>query len=244
MRARLTASIRALLASALLALSIAMLAGCGGSSSTSAADNGVASKSANDIVSASKAAAANASSVHVSGSLVTDGAHVTLDMSLASGKGATGSLSENGLSFKLIMVGDTAYINASPAFYRQLSGEAAAKLLAGKWLKAPANTGEFGQLGQLADMGKLLDTVLSGHGKLTKGATTTIGGQSAIAVTDSTQGGTLYVATTGQPYPLQISKAGSEGGKITFDRWNQPVSIKAPAKSVVDLAKLKALPEH
>jgi hypothetical protein len=236
MRTRLTASIRALPALALLALGLPALTGCGGSSS----GNGVASKSANEIVSASKAAADEASSVHVSGSLVTSGAHVTLDLSLASGKGATGSLSENGKSFKLIMVGNTAYINASPAFYRQLGGAAAAQLLAGKWLKAPANTGEFAQLGQLASMSRLIDAVLSGHGKLAKGATTTIGGQSAIAVTDSSKGGSLYVATTGQPYPLQISKTGSEGGKITFDRWNQPVSIKAPAKSI-DVTELQAL---
>jgi hypothetical protein len=231
-------SIRPLLALALLALGLAMLTGCGGSSS----GNGVASKSANEILSASKAAADEASSVHVSGSLVTSGAHVTLDLSLASGKGATGSLSENGMSFKLILVGDTAYINASPAFYRQLGGKAAAQLLAGKWMKAPANTGEFAQLGQLGSMSKLIDAVLTTHGALTKGGTATINGQSAIAVTDATKGGTLYVATTGQPYPLQISKTGSEGGKITFDRWNQPVTIKAPANSI-DVTELKALSE-
>jgi hypothetical protein len=238
MPARLTASIRALWALTLLALGLAMLTGCGSSSS----GNGVASKSANEIVSASKAAADEASSVHVSGSLVTSGAHVTLDLSLASGKGAAGSLSENGMSFKLIMVGDTAYINASPAFYRQLGGAAAVQLLAGKWMKAPANTGEFAQLGQLASMSKLIDAVLTTHGTLTKGGTATINGQSAIAVTDVTKGGTLYVATTGQPYPLQISKTGSEGGKITFDRWNQPVTIKAPANSI-DVTELKALSE-
>jgi hypothetical protein len=240
MRTRPTASIRVLLALALLVLGLPALAGCGGSGSSSG--NGVASKSADEIVSASKAAADKASSVHVAGSLVTSGAHVTLDLSLAAGKGATGSLSENGMSFKLIMVGNTAYITASPAFYRQLGGAAAAQLLAGKWLKAPANTGEFAQLGQLASMSKLIDAVLSVHGKLAKGSTTRIGGQSAIAVTDASKGGTLYVATTGEPYPLQISKTGSEGGKITFDRWNQPVSIKAPANSI-DVTELKALSE-
>lgn len=240
MRARLTAAIRGLSALALLALGLPALAGCGGSGSSSG--NGVASKSANAIVNASKTAADKASSVHVSGSLVTGGAHVKLDLSLASGKGATGSLSENGMSFKLVMVGNTAYISGSAAFYRQLGGAAAAQLLAGKWLKAPANTGEFAQLGQLASMSKLIDAVLSSHGKLTKGATTTIGGQSAIAVTDASKSGTLYVATTGEPYPLQISKTGSEGGKITFDRWNQPISIKAPANSI-DVTELKALSE-
>jgi hypothetical protein len=70
-----------------------------------------------------------------------------------------------------------------------------------------------------------------------------VNAQQAIAVTDSSKNGTLYVATTGKPYPIEISKGGSESGKITFDRWNQPVAITAPANSV-DLAELKAAGRH
>ena len=224
---------------ATLLLALPALAGCGGSSS----GNGVASKSAEEIVSASKTAADSASSVHVSGSIVTGGTPVTLDLTLAAGKGATGELSESGLSFKLIMMGNTVYISGSPAFYRHLGGTAAAQLLAGKWLKASATSGEFASFGSLANMRNLIDSTLASHGTLSKGSTTTVGGQSAIAVTDSTKGGTLYVATNGQPYPLEIRKTGSESGKITFDRWNQPVTITPPANSV-DLSELKAATGH
>jgi hypothetical protein len=219
-------------------LGLAALAGCGGSSG-----NNIASKSADQIVNESRAAADAASSVHVSGSLNTGGSLVKLDLSLVAGKGATGQLSQNAASFKLILVDNTAYISGSPAFYRSLGGSAAAQLFNGKWLKASAITGDFASFGQLANMRKLIDTTLTGHGILAKGATTTVNGQQAIAITDTTKHGVLYVATTGKPYPIQISKDGSEAGAITFDRWNQPVTISPPASSV-DLSELIAAGKH
>jgi hypothetical protein len=223
----------------LLALTLPAFVGCGSSSS----GNGIESKSAEEIVSEARKAADGASSVHVSGSVQSGGSPVTLDLSLASEKGATGQISQNGSTFKVIIDGGAAYVSGSDAFYRRLGGSAAAQLLAGKWLKVPTNTSEFASFGSLTNMRKLLDTVLVGHGTLKKGSTTTIGGQTAIAVEDTTRGGTLHVATTGKPYPLQITKSGSEAGTIAFDKWDEPVTISPPASSV-NLSELKSLIGH
>ena len=223
----------------LLLLALGLLAGCGGSSSSS----NIASKSATEILTESKAAADSASSVHVSGSIKSGAAPVTIDLALAAGKGARGEISENGASFKLILVGGTAYISGSKAFYRSLGGAAAAQLLDGKWLKASATSGEFASFNSLGNMRQLIDTTLAAHGTLTKGATSTVNGQQAIAVTDTNKTGTLYVATSGKPYPVAITKGGSENGKIAFSNWNQPVTISAPANAV-DLSELKALAGH
>jgi hypothetical protein len=57
-----------------------------------------------------------------------------------------------------------------------------------------------------------------------------------IAVVDTTQGGTLYVATTGAAYPIAIEQAGK--GTIGFDHWNETVELKAPA-GAVDISTLK-----
>ncbi|HEX5309611.1 MAG TPA: hypothetical protein VFW38_11090 [Solirubrobacteraceae bacterium] len=224
------------LALSLLALSLPVLASCGSSSS----GNGVASKSAEEIVAEAKKAADEASSVHVSGSVNSGGSPVTLDLNLASEKGASGQISQNGSTFKVIIDGANAYISGSDAFYRKLGGAAAAQLLAGKWLKISTSTPEFASFGSLTNMRKLLDTVLVGHGSLEKGSTTTVAGQQAIAVKDTTRGGSLYVAANGKPYPLQITKGGSEAGTISFDKWDEPVSISAPASSV-NLSELKSL---
>jgi hypothetical protein len=60
-----------------------------------------------------------------------------------------------------------------------------------------------------------------------------------ITITNASHGGTLYVATTGKPYPIQITKSGTSGGKILFDRWNAPVTLVAPKHSI-DLSQLQA----
>jgi len=40
------------------------------------------------------------------------------------------------------------------------------------------------------------------------------------------------VATTGSPYPVELSKDGSGGGKIVFDKWNKSVTLTAPANAI------------
>ena len=223
---------------ALLAVLLAaVLAACGGGSSSSG--NGVADKSPSEILAATKAAADEAKSVHVSGSLVSGGTPITLDMNLLAGKGGRGKLSQDGLAFELIDVGGTVYIKGSAAFYKHIGGSAAAQLLQGKWLKADANSSDFASLGQLTDLRELIDQSLADPGNLTKGATTTVNGVKAVGLTDKKLGGTLYVAASGKPYPVEITKGGAGNGTISFDRWNQPLTLSAPANAI-DIAALQA----
>jgi len=212
----------------------AALGGCGGSSS----GNGIAAKTPAEIVAATKAAADSATSAHVAGSIVSGGSPITLDLDVAS-NGGRGQLALNGLGFELIQTGGTVYIKGSSAFYRHIGGAAAAQLLQGKWLKAPATTPEFASISSLTDLHRLVDATLASHGTLVKTATTTVAGKRVVGVTDQSQGGTLYVATTGKPYPVQIAKGGAGGGTLTFDRWNQTVSITPPANAI-DLAQLRS----
>jgi hypothetical protein len=218
------------LASLVLAtvLAAAAFAGCGGSSS----GNGVASKSADQIVAAAKAAAVGAATVHIAGSIVSEGKPLKIDMQLVKDKGGRGRITLEGVSIDLVRVGGSVYINGSQAFYRRVAGAAAAQLLQGKWLKAPENSGNFASLASLTDLAKLMNTTLSSHGTLSRGGTKTIAGQKTVAVNDVSQGGTVYVATTGSPYPVELSKDGSGGGKIVFDKWNKSVTLTAPANAI------------
>jgi hypothetical protein len=235
LRARLSLPAATALAVVAVLLGAVLLGGCGGSSSS----NGIASETPTEILSAATAAADSASSVHVSGSIVSAGSPITLDLELVRGKGGRGQISESGLSFNLILLDGTAYISGSPAFYSHFGGPAAAQLLEGKWLKAPASSGTFSSLGSLTDLNQLLNTALSDHGALAKGSTTTIDGQQVLSVTDTSHDGTLYVATTGKPYPIEISKSGATGGKISFSNWNAPVTLAAP-KDAIDLSALES----
>jgi hypothetical protein len=222
------------LALALLALG-SILAGCGGSSSSG---NGVESKSAAQILEAAKVAASKAASVHIAGTISSGGKPISLNMELLAGKGGKGTISQEGFTIRLIQTGGAVYINGSAAFYTHVGGAAAAQLLQGKWLKAPANSGELASLAELTNLSKLIETALSGHGTLAKGHTATIEGQKAIGLVDTTKGGTLYVASTGTAYPLEIVKSGKESGKVVLDHWNKPVTLSVPA-GAIDISKLQ-----
>jgi len=103
-------------------------------------------------------------------------------------------------------------------------------------VRGPA-TGQLASVAALADLQNLFNELLSNHGALAKGATSTVEGQKVVAVKD-TRGGTLYVATTGKPYPIEVSKPGPQGGRVIFDRYDEAVSLSAPANSI-DISKLR-----
>ncbi len=212
-----------------LALLVTLLAGCGSSSSSG---NGVASKTPIEIMTAAKAAANSAATAHVSGSIVDGGKPISLDLEFESGKGGKGTIKLGNLTIMTIQINGTVYIKGSEAFYRELAGAKAAVALRGKWLKAPASDGNFSSLASLTDLDKLIDATLEAHGSLSSAGSTTIDGQRAVGVTDKAKGGTLYVATTGAPYPVEIVKAGGAAGKVVFGGWNKPVTLSAPTDTI------------
>jgi hypothetical protein len=228
---RRSASARRWTSALVLVIVLALLGGCG-SSSSSSSSNGIASKSPEEIVAAAKTAAVGAASVHIAGSIVNEGKPISLDMEILAHKGGKGQITLEGFAIRLVQVGGAVYLNASSDFYKHVAGSAAAQLLQGKWLKASVSSASFASLASLTNISKLIDSTLGAHGKLASAGTKTINGQKAVGVSDTSRGGTLYVAATGTPYPLEIVKGGSGGGKITFDRWNQSVTLSAPAGAI------------
>jgi hypothetical protein len=220
-----------------LVLTAAFLAGCGGHSK-SAKPNGEAPKPAARVLADTKAAATSASAVHVSGNIVSSGTPVTLDLDMSRGKGAKGSMSTSGLQFDLVRIGDTAYIRGSDAFYRRFAGSAIAQLLHGRWLEASIAKGRFRTFAPLTSIGLLFTRVSAGHGKLVNDGNTTYKGEQVVAIRDMSDNSKLYVAATGKPYPVAIV-GGNKGqsGTITFDNWNESVSLSAPAKAI-DLSQI------
>jgi hypothetical protein len=215
-----------------LVLTAALLAGCG-SSGTSSKPNNEESKSANQVLGDAKAAATAASSAHVSGSITSGATPITLDLSTARGKGATGSMSTNGLSFDLVRIGDTLYIRGTDAFYKRFAGAAVAQLLHGKWLKASATQGRLKSLAPLTSLRALFAGIASHHGKLANDGKTTYKGADVVVVRDTSDNSKLYVAATGKPYPVAIvGGKKSQSGTITFDDWNKSVSLSAPSDAI------------
>ncbi|MGO9752634.1 MAG: hypothetical protein ACLP8S_25170 [Solirubrobacteraceae bacterium] len=215
-------------------LSVIALSACGSSASSSG--NGVASQSPQQILAAASKAAASLTSVHIAGRSTSSATPIELDVTLASGDGE-GTITVSGESLEVRSVGKYLYIKAGSDFWEHYANAAAAKLFSGKWLKAP-QSGQFAALAALTDKQQILGEMLAQHGQLAKGGTSTINGQPVVALIDKAKGGgTLYIATTGKPYPIQITGSGASAGKVVFDAFNVPVTISPPAGSI-DLTKL------
>ena len=219
---------RSVFAAILLAV---LVAGCGGGGS----GNGEAKKPAAQVVADAQAAAAKATLVHVVGAGKDNGQPLKLDIWMGRGKGK-GHLEENGAGFDVVRVGETIYVKGSDAFLKQFAGAAAATLFHGRWLKGSASSAQLGALAPLTDISSFFKGVLGQHGKIVNKGESTRDGDHVVEIHDTTEGGSLFVAAEGDPFPVAVT-GGAAQGDITFSDWNGSESIVAP-KDAVDLAEL------
>jgi hypothetical protein len=211
--------------------------GCGSS------DNGVASKSAAEILTVARSAAQSASSVHLTTRSKIGKAKVTVDASLTKEQGHARTLAL-GTAFEAVRVDNTFYVKGNRAFDAQLERVLGAEVPHGVWLKG-SDSGPLAQVGSIVNMTIELPIILGGQGTVTKGSAAKVNGQPAIELKQEHKlyTATLYVATTGQPYPLKITKVGQETGQTTFTGWNDPVTVSAPANAV-DISTLQHSKGH
>ena len=224
---------RRAIAGCLLVLTVALAGTAAGAHS----DNGVSSLTATQILAKAREAVAGAQSVNVYGSGTSDGSPIALNLKLVKGQGGAGHLAVGGLAFDIVRVGPSAYFKGAASFWSHFTkSPGLQELFAGKWLRASATKGDLASLTPLTDMVALTNELLKPTGSIRKGPTTVIGGQPAIELIDS-DGGILYIATTGPPYPLRVKSGGKDTGKIIFGRWNRSFPLTRPGKSL-DFTKL------
>jgi hypothetical protein len=217
------------------------LAGCGGSGGPSTlhvrVTKGESGKSAGQILRDVRAAVTKASSVHLAGHVQGTTALV-LNMYLGP-KGGRGTVSTDGLVVRVTRIGNAAYLTSTNAFYRHFTNAAGMHLLDGRSLKVPVSDARFGAFANLTDMRALLTTILEPKGVVVKTGTQTLRGIPVIGLRDSSGNGTLYIAATGPPYPVELVQAGANHGVISFDHWGGPLVLRAPGHPVylIQLAK-------
>jgi hypothetical protein len=221
----------------MLALALA-LSGCGSSG------RDLTSKPPAMILAASRAAARDASAVHVVSEIYASkakgGPIYTLELQLTH-EGGRARLSLLGHESEVIRIGSNLYVKGSPALYRELARRTGAHIPQGTWLRVSANGTQLARYAALTEPdGELTLLLRNPTISLTKGHTTTTNGHKAIELEE--QGrlytGTIYIAATGQPYPIKIVKHGQENSQTTFTNWNQPATLTPPANAV-ELSKLE-----
>ncbi|MFI6942178.1 hypothetical protein ACIBI4_23140 [Streptomyces sp. NPDC050418] len=210
------------------------LTGCS-SEDPDAGTNGMAKLSAAKIHTQSRAAADSVASVTVDADLVVKGQPYKIDMKLNS-DGGTGEITDDGVSFRLLRVGDDVYLQADAALLKEGDKPAKSSKLSDKYVKVPEDDPLYKRLRVYTDKGDLLDMLLDLPGKLTKGDRTEVGKVRTIQLA-AARGGTIDVSLEGEPYPLRLVRAGG-AGTLKLSEWGQSVTVEAPAKSdVVDFGE-------
>ncbi|GHK00845.1 hypothetical protein ACWEWI_20750 [Streptomyces sp. NPDC003753] len=239
-RTRRAALVRAMCA---LVVTGAGLAGCGGGD-PDAGTNGVGKLPADKIQSRTRTAAESAPSVHLSGTVVSNGGTYTLDMRLK-GEGGSGSVTSKNATFRLLRVGKHLFLKADAAFWNQQDGSgdgggsaAAAGKLDGKYVKVPTGDPAYQRFSGFTDKDVLLDGLLTLHGALTTDGHHEQNGVRTIRITgDKGAGGSLDVSLEGSPYPLLLVRAGN-AGTLRLSEWGKDFTLTEPPKGeTVDYGK-------
>lgn len=246
------------------ALATVLIAGCGGSEPTagpgptvappitarpatpspsatpSKPAESIAGLSAQQIIKRTKAALKAAVSVRVRGGYTDEGTPVKLDVSLARTASA-GTVSYNGAGVKFLVIGRTAYLQFSDAFWRQnieprKEADELMQLTRGKWLKVAVTDKIFSDMGMafLASKPAFVSAMLDSSDWGRKIGTRTIGGIACIGLAGDDHR-TLWVDAT-SARPIRLDTPGRSGTEsLTFSEYNQIKQPTAPpAAQVVD----------
>jgi hypothetical protein len=221
-----------------IALAGLVLVGCAktGTTPQAPADNGVKALSAQEILDKAIAALTEAGSFHVKGDMTEEGTKINIDLKMK-GKDAAGTVGTPDGNINILRIGTDVYFKADASFWEKFGGaqgSTVAALFKDKWVKMSADSKDFAEFAAMADPA----TLLKPSGTPTKADEKVINGQSTIGVKDG-DNGTIYVATTGKPYPVRL-EGPNAAGSIDFSEFGATFDdIKAPpANEVVDLSAL------
>jgi hypothetical protein len=192
-------------------------------------ENGIAARQGKQIFQAAAKALESAPSVHMKGAQLSKGDKIGIDMR-SDRSSFTGTMQGpfNGrtISLTIMQTGGKVYVRGKE-FIRAAAGAAAANKTGDRWLElgsaqeARANDMDF-------TVNRFAKELLKPRGRIIKAKKpTTIAGQPAIAIQDSQS--RLYIATTGQPYPLRIMNLRNRRAVVNFTEYGAPLQITAPA---------------
>ena len=206
---------------------LAAAAGCGGASGPSASE-----MTADQIFTKALDNLKAASSVRVSGSIVSTGGEMTMNLTDGPG-GCTGTLTSHGAGSVVILgIGSKLWLKPDRQFLKS-SGVTAVttNLLTGKYVSTSSQSSSLTTLCGLDGITRTLGT----GSNFTKGTTTTISGQRVVQIKTADSPGSAYVTMSTNP---QIVRVDTGGGILDFTDYGAPLTLTPPpASQVVDGSK-------
>jgi hypothetical protein len=201
--------------------------------------NGVASMSGDEALGTAYEALRHAPSVRLKGDLGAGADRWSLELRYR-GKDSDGAFVVDGFTVRIRKVGKSVYRKASDEYWRSRLGPAAQQLPPGKWIKVPVTDKSLKDLADLLQLDMMAETLMGLPGTLSTGVFRTVNGVEAVPViSDGPEKETVFVALTGEPYPVRVS-TGTGRGAVDFLDYGHPVAITAPPRAQV--AEFPALP--
>ncbi|HEX6754692.1 MAG TPA: hypothetical protein VF109_01985 [Mycobacteriales bacterium] len=218
----------------------------GADASPTTPSNGVADKPPAEILASARKALAAAGSVHVKGNGTEGGEVFAFDMRMKGTQAGRGTLTIKHNPVEILRIGKQAYLKGDADFWLESTGSrSAAELLKGKYVKGSATDPDLKETLALTSPVGFGDEALTAKGAVTKADSRKVGAVDTVGVTYRTKEGdqiTVYVATTGKPYPMYLSTTGKTADKTNsfdFREYDQPLEIKPPSPDlVIDPEKL------
>ena len=235
-----------------LAVTATTIAGCGDSKaagdaaaspsaavSAAPAGNGVAALSADEILQKSKDALKAAKSFKVTGVMSENGEKTDVDMHI-NGSDFAGTMTTGAATLAMVSINGKKYMKPNEAFWVMSTdakqGKALNTAVNGRWIGGADGDAQMAGIFAIGSV----DGMFKPTGAISKGEEKVIAGVPAIGLNDAGDAGTvLWIATTGEPYPLEI--ANKDGSTLVVGAVGEPATgIVAPAAAqVVDMNKLK-----
>ena len=212
-----------------------LVAACGSNSASAT----LSSKPPKQILNTSLTAMKSAKSVTLSGSINNSGTTVGVDLGLTSNGEASGSIVESGQKIDVVLLRSKDYVKA-PAGFWQASGHLSAvqaTRIAPDWVEVPSSlASSFSSL----SIRSLSESLSTDNGVLSKAGSKTVDGDATVGVRSS-KGGTLWVRSSGTPYPLAITGSlNTRSIDVHFSKWNATPAPKAP-KGALSATSLSAI---
>ena len=202
------------------------------------AGNGVAALGADEILKRAKAALTKAKSFRAKGATTEDGQKTEIDLKV-NGADFGAVMAFGKATVELLEVDGKKYFRPDEQFWTMSTdakqGKALAKAMAGRWIVGAESDQSFASMFTIGSV----DELLKPTGAVSKGEEKEIGGVPAIGLKDAGDpGSALYIATTGEPYPLRT--VDKDGSAVVFSGFGEPITdiTKPAADKVVDLAKV------
>jgi hypothetical protein len=199
-----------------------------------------ASTSPKQIVKNGISATESARSVTIAGAVTEGTETISLNISASDQGVGQGTIGFGAGVAQVRLIDGTVYFKGDSTFWTEESGQSAAQLFAGKWVKTAATTSSGQSITQFLNSTHFMKELFSSSpasSTFSNLGTTRVAGKAAVEISGvdakNQTTGTIYVATSKPHYVLKISITGSsETGGLTFTHYNQRIRPVVPTGAV------------